>query len=447
MQRSRKYFQFVIIMIFVAICTGCKINEISKPDKKAENHIKPPLENTLKSINSIDIKSQKTDINISFEGKPLKLILSIYNDKNRLYIPLSELFEKLNGSIKYYKDVINLRFNNKNIFINNKDKNYWFDENPNSKFNLKKNIMQSKGDIYISIFDLVTLFDLRTKWDIENKRITLFRNREKIVPIIKNQSSSKYALIRLEDIVAAQRYETAEQLEKLRIIGDYLYSSGIPFHIAWVPRYINKVKNIENDPSKTYNMYNADFIFTMDYLINRNGLIGIHGYTHQFKDEISIDGNEFSNEYNTDEKSIRQRLELAIKCANDLDLSYVFFETPHYEATNYQHKTMEEYFSYIYDPNSKYKGSNNKTIYVPTPLNYVDGKEDLNNMLKKINKLKDNILGSFFYHPNIEFEFIKVNENQEEYPIYKYDENSILHKIVRIFNEKGYKFISIKDLK
>ena len=194
----------------------------------------------------------------------------------------------------------------------------------------------------------------------------------------------------------------------------------------------------------------------MDYLINKNGFIGIHGYTHQFKNEVSIDGIEFSKKYNTDEKSINERLKLAIKCANDLDMPYMFFETPHYEATNYQHKIMEKYFNYIYDPNSKYKesanktiykGINNKTIYVPTPLDYVEGKEDLNNMLRKINNLKNNDLGSFFYHPSIEFEFIKTNKNDEEYPVYKYDENSVLHQIIRNFNKVGYKFISIKDLK
>ena len=77
----------------------------------------------------------------------------------------------------------------------------------------------------------------------------------------------------------------------------------------------------------------------------------------------------------------------------------------------------------------------------------MDGKEDLNNMLKKINNLKNNDLGSFFYHPSIEFEFINVYDNDDKYPVYKYDENSVLHQIINNFNRAGYKFISIKDLK
>ena len=454
MVKSKRNFFIVMIMIFFTAFTSCKTNEITRTTKKTENQKKPLLASNHKFSNIPDLKVPKDNININFEGKPLKLISSIYNDKNRLYLPFSELIDKLDGKILYNNDVINISINNKNITINSKDKKYWFDDNPNVKFNLNKNIMKSEGSIYISLFDLVTMLNLKTKWNIENKKINLFWNREKIVPFVKNQSSSKYALIRFEDITAEQRYKTANQLEKLRVVSDYLYSCGVPFHIAWVPRYIDKAKNIDNDPSKMNNIYNTDFIFTMDYLINKNGLVGIHGYTHQFKNEVSIDGIEFSEKYNTDEKSINERLKLAIKCANDLELSYTFFETPHYEATNYQHKIMEKYFDYIYDPNSKYqenktiyKGSNNKTIYVPTPLNYVDGKEDLKNMLRKINNLRNNDLGSFFYHPNIEFEFIKINKNDDKYPVYNYDENSVLHQIIRNFDRVGYKFISIKDLK
>lgn len=456
MVKSKINFLFIIIMIFIVISTSCKTNEVTGTANKAENQKKTSLSNNHILSNIPNLKVQKANINIIFEGKSLKLISSIYNDKNRLYIPFAEFIDKLNGKVIYNNDVINIIIHNKNISINSKDKKYWYDANPSIKYNQKKSFMKREGDMYISLFDLVTMLDIKTTWNIEDKKINLFWNREKIVPLAKNQSSSKYALIRLEDITAAQRYKTAEKLEKLRVIGDYLYSCGVPFHIAWVPRYIDKSKNIDNDPSKINSIYNADFIFTMDYLINKNGLIGIHGYTHQHRDEVSIDGIEFSEKYNTDEKSIHERLKLAIKCANDLDMPYTFFETPHYEATNYQHKIMEKYFDYIYDPSSKYKessnksiykGINNKTIYVPTPLDYVDGKEDLSNMIRKINDLEGNVLGSFFYHPNIEFEFIKIDKNGDKYPVYKYDEESVLHQIIKTFNQDGYKFISIKDLK
>ncbi|WP_368487587.1 DUF2334 domain-containing protein [Clostridium sp. BJN0013] len=446
MSKLKRYFIFIIVSTLI-ICTNCNNNELSNTTKKFESQTKLQLKNNYKFTNLPDLKLPKEEIKINFQGKPLQLVLPIYNDKNRLYIPLSGLIDRINGRLVLTNDLININVKNKNIFISNKDKKYWFYNNPNVKFNLKKNIIKNGDVMYMSLFDLTTILDLKTKWNIEKRKINLFWNKEKIIPSAKNQSSPKHALIRLEDIVAAQRYNTAEHLEKLRIVGDYLYSSGIPFHIAWVPRYIDKTKNIDNDPSKIYNMYNADFIFTMDYLINKNGIIGIHGYTHQFKDEVSIDGIEFSKKYNTDEKSIRERLDLAIKCANDLDLPYTFFETPHYEATDYQHKIMEQYFKYIYEPKDDVKSKASKTIYVPTPLNYVDGKEDLNNMINKINNLKPGILGSFFYHPNIEFEFIKLYGKDDDYPAYKYDENSVLHHIIRTFYKKGYNFISIMNLR
>ena len=423
--------------------------------------------NSIKNINLVKVKGEslnKLDINnelsnntylnfpqesilISFEGKRTQFKSPIYNDKNRLYIPLSELLKSINGEVTFIDKVINININNKKIFINNTDKKYWFGDKTNKLLNLKENIIINDHNMYVSLFDLTTMLDLKTRWNIDKKEIHLFWNKEKIIPLIKNQSSSKYGLIRLEDITAAQRYQTAEELEKLRAVGDYLYASEIPFHIAWVPRYIDKGKGIDNDPSKTYSIYNADFIFTMDYLINKNGLIGIHGYTHQFKDSVSIDGVEFSKKYNTDEKSIRERLQLAIKCAVDLDFKYTFFETPHYAATNFQHKIMEEYFKYIYDPNNNSKGRYSDTVYVPTILNYMDGKEDLNNMLRKIKNLKQNELGSFFYHPNIEFEFIKLIGNKDEYPAYIYDENSPFHQILMTFYKRGYKFIPISHLK
>lgn len=47
----------------------------------------------------------------------------------------------------------------------------------------------------------------------------------------------------------------------------------------------------------------------------------------------------------------------------------------------------------------------------------------------------------------VEFQFIKLDGNNDEYPTYKYDENSILHQIIKDFSKKGCKFISILDLK
>jgi predicted deacetylase len=88
----------------------------------------------------------------------------------------------------------------------------------------------------------------------------------------------------------------------------------------------------------------------MEYLLNRNGIIGLHGYTHQYGDEVSAVGTEFSDERNNDEKSIRKRVEAAINTAKKLELPVKFFETPHYAATAFQQSIFEQYFDIIYEP-------------------------------------------------------------------------------------------------
>lgn len=74
--------------------------------------------------------------------------------------------------------------------------------------------------------------------------------------------------------------------------------------------------------------------------------------------------------------------------------------------------------------------------FIPTPLNYVNGVEDLNNMINKIGNLPEKSLASFFYHPNIEFEYIKIVKDKTGYSTYTYSEKSPLHIVKGIFNEK-----------
>lgn len=217
---------------------------------------------------------------------------------------------------------------------------------------------------------------------------------------------------------------------------------------------MNPGKGIDNDPSAQSNLYNADFIFTLDYFIDRNGLIGLHGYTHQHGTEESVDGIEFNSRINASEKSVRERVEAAINCAKKLEIPVCFFESPHYDATKLQKRIIGQYFNYIYEG---YKSQSEKGItkvkienrivkFIPTPLNYVDGVKDLNNMINKITKLPAKSLASFFYHPNIEFEYIKIARDKTGYPTYTYSEKSPLHQLLKVFSEKNYEFKSIQDL-
>lgn len=50
-------------------------------------------------------------------------------------------------------------------------------------------------------------------------------------------------------------------------------------------------------------------MYTLDYFIDRGGIIGLHGYTHQSGAEVSIDGIEFDETRNNDESIIRERVQ------------------------------------------------------------------------------------------------------------------------------------------
>lgn len=409
------------------------------------------LDKSSKKFNSFKgLNMEKESIKLYFETKTLNLQLPIYNDNNRLYVPVSEMCYLLNGNTELTKDTAVVSMNNKSIKINLLKNSYYKEKKEHS---LRKKAIIEDNILYLSLFDFNKMFNLRTDWNIETKTLSLF-NSSYDLPRNTENKHAKPALVRLEDIAAGQRYVTSESLEKLRIIADYLYSENVPFHVAWIPRYINPAKHIDNDPSAQLNMYNADFIYTLDYFIDRNGLIGLHGYTHQQGNEESIDGIEFNSTINSSEDSVRRRVESAINCAKKLEIPVCFFESPHYDATEAQKRVIGEYFDYIYEA---YKVQSEKTIskvkigdkivrFIPTPLNYVDGSEDLNNMINKINELPEKSLASLFYHPNIEFEYIKITRDRKGYFTYTYSEKSPLHQLLKTFSKQNYKFRAIQDL-
>lgn len=398
-----------------------------------------------------DLNLLKDNIIFNFEGSTINSRFPIYVKGNRYLIPASDFVKSLGGEYNLDENKVQFKLANNKVELNF-DKNNFTTNNSTRK--LKEAPIISEDVVYISLYDFTKMFDLRTTWDAKNKRVCLFYNKDKL-NIYKTENTNKAALIRLEDISSEDRYSTSESLEKLRIIGDYLYSKSIPFHVAWVPRYINPKKGIDNNPSKKYTMHNVDFVYTLDYLIDKNGIIGLHGYTHQYGKEVSIDGTEFTKQRNTSIKEIDNIVQNSIQISKGINIPIHFFESPHYDATNAQHREIEKYFDYMYEP-PKFAGRNNVARrkngnrvvkYIPTPLDYVDGRGDTNNMIRKINNLNQDTLASFFYHPSIEFQDIKLKRESNGYPTYDYSENSSLKNIVNAFYNKGYRFIKITDIK
>lgn len=406
------------------------------------------------------LQMEKTTIKLSYEGNDLDITLPIYIEKNRYYLPLTELIDEDNGTMETKDEFISIKLNNKAIEINTKDNTFKSD---NDIHKLKQRLINLDNITYISMFDFTNIFDLKPSFEYDKNTIMFFNNKEKLTKS-KTPPSQKVALLRLEDISAGKtyRYADAESIYKLRIVADYLYSKGIPFHVAWVPRYIDPTNGniIDNDLANDNNINNADFLYTLDYFMYKGGVIGLHGYTHQAANEISVVGTEFGNKKDkltfTDEYTIK-KINMAKEAARQLNIPIGFFEAPHYSALPNQLKIMENNFDYLYEPYApdKINGNTyitakrigNRTIkYIPTPLNYLDGKSDLPNMFKKINALRPEVMASFFFHPSIEFEDIKIQRDANGYPSYTYSEQSALHQIINTIESKGYSFKTIYEL-
>lgn len=366
--------------------------------------------------------NEKSSVTFSFEGKLLKFRLPVYLKTNTCYLPFTEVLEKTGLA-----------------------------GNPDAE--LKRRALFRDGILYASLYDITRILDLKTDWKFEEEHISLFSNREKKVP--GQVQTGKPAFVRLEDVAAGRgyRYATAESLEKLRIIADYFYSEGIPFHISWVPRYMNPLKREDNNLLRQNSIYNADFLFTLRYMMDRNGIVGLHGYTHQYDIWPSLEGTEFNTcPDNSTLEYIKARMMLAIETARRLEIPCSFFVPPHHQITTEQCEELDDLFDvFVYgrggDSAFSRMGNGRTTYWIPSPLQYVNYRQDLPNMIRKIEALGPGVLASFFYHPSLEFEDITIIKDYTGYPSAVYSDSSILHQLMRVFGERGYAFRTVHDLK
>ena len=223
-------------------------------------------------------------------------------------------------------------------------------EKNNNKISLRGDLFIENGEYYISLFDLCEILDLTTFWNYDNNIINIDNKIDNDIQNKKENENDKKAYIRFEDFTAGDVYLAKGALEKVRLVVDYMDKDNEGFSISWIPRYINKDSNIDNDISKKESMENANFVFTLDYIINRGGSVGLHGYTHQYKDSNSVTGFEFGDDGYNNPEDIRNRVESALAVASKLNIPISYWETPHYKTTAEQQKIFEEYFKIIYEP-------------------------------------------------------------------------------------------------
>lgn len=403
-------------------------------------------------ILSTDNRQVQANAAFIFENNPILFSNPVYIINCRYYLPLTDMLGALGGNLAHMADgnILRVSLHQKEVEISGNS----FSSGQDT-LRLFCGINSINDVIYISLIDMVRMFDWVTDWDVPDETVYIFKNRS-VIERKTQKKGEKTALIRLEDFSAGENYRhSPEDLVKIRITVDYLESCGIPYYVAWVPRYMDPANNIDMDPLSNFSTYNICFIYTLDYMVWHSGYIGLHGYTHQHGIEQSLLGNESGSGINDKPGQMRKRIEMAINTANKLGIHYTFFEFPHYAATNEQLEIAEEYFDYIYEPRPgthhvnvlEIKKPGRSVKYIPTPLDYINSKYDVDKMLEKISSLKPDTLASFFFHPVLEYESIELTKESDGYPTHKYDTGSILHRVVEHLEKNGYEFGSIDLLK
>ncbi|NFG41545.1 DUF2334 domain-containing protein [Clostridium botulinum] len=491
-----KFFTYILLSLSLISLTGC--NDINSSQslipKNTDNTIEDKImdenltSNNLSENNNLtfidysnfkDLGINKDEVILKINGHDLDFTLPVYLDKNRYYFSLNEIIHNLNGAFTKDEDSLYLNINDEFYSINLLDNTV---QCPNKEFNLKKDLLNSENIYYICFSDLSNMLDLYTRWDKDNKIINCKINSSQYInntsdkisndsyknnsvineledknnSISTSSENTQIGLIRFEDVCVTSQSYDKNYFENLRIIGEYMNEQNIPYHIAWITRYKNPNFKIDNDPLTKNNFEIAEMVYTLDYLKNNNGIIGLHGYTHQLGNCESAAGFEFGKfEPSTD--VFKEKIEKAIETASYLDIPIDFFEVPHYEITPEQNKIAEEYFKILYYPFNDYgidkadlkkpqlSPYNNSSLYISTPLDYIaEGKENI--CLDRIKNSDISNMGSVFFHPSLENAFISLNEDSNGYPSFSYDDNSILKRLVNILEEKGFKITKVTDL-
>lgn len=436
---------YLILISFTILFMGCISNNMNFNTKEKSIVV-------YSSLKELDMP--KDNISIWVNGNPLDLESSIYLSKNRYYLCLNETVDKLNGSIDIQNNILNINLLNTTFTIDTESN--IVSVNNSDSFILKNSLISNDNCYYIDFSDLSHILNMYTHWDKTTKTIYCNTTNEVLNNINPYKSSiDTLGFLRLEDIELTKASYDVDYFEKIRVISDYLYKKNIPFNIAWIPKEVNPACNIVNDPILCNDFINAEQVYSLDYFINHNGSIGLHGYTHQFGNETSGVGSEFGI-VNPSISDFKDRMNKAIETANYLNIPISFFEAPHYEITKEQTIEAEKlfkvlYYPYYFDGKEKLDSTkpqispNNKSCYyIDTPLDYISI-DNVSGSLKRIENTDIKNMGSVFYHPRLEFQNITLTL-ENNIPSYKYNIDSTLEKLLAILEKKGYKFSKIDDI-
>lgn len=457
MQRSLKLFIFsllsFILMPFIIYYIFSYFNFFTKNPTIINKTVYSSLlpKDNFKSIYTPKIKfsdmstTEINNIKLNISNKTNITNVPMILKAQRYYVPLNFISKELNYTLDYSNDLFLLLNSSNNISLteNSYTKNA-------KKGCLRGNLINYNNTHYISISDIEELFDLIAIFDFQNKNISLISNYVNTPDNSSILYTNKIALIRFEDFGCGYSNLVDKNQTKVKLMSNLLYSNGIKFHVAWMPRFIVPTANFDNDLLINDTMTNAGFINLLDYMINKGGEIGLHGYTHQSGNDPSGVGDELSENVNSAESETRMVIEKGVDTANALNIPISFYESPHYRDTPEQKKIISEYYQFIFEPydNSKKNiySSNDYNLFVPTPLGYISNPvQDTNDLINKLNQNNPDTLSSFFYHPSIEINYVDFNIDDNKLNVY-YNKNSPLQRIVKALKDDEYTTLHIDDL-
>ena len=367
--------------------------------------------------------------NFRFPGDESYSELTTYLIKGRIYLPEALVKEKLDAS---FEPVV-------------REQNGIY------------SVCRVDGTVYANLNYVTECTGIFPFFFSDNKNIDIvYLDRSTICRDITaaEADSKKSAYIRLEDIcpsgASSERYSD-NGLAKLRMMSDYLSENHQKFYIALIMWYKNPAKGIDNNLTENVNLYNASFIYTIDYMRANGGSVVLHGLTHQFENSVSADGDEYgkTGPYSSD-NACRRRMEETIATAQKLGWESTAFEFPHYTATAKQLKIAEEYFDIVYQQKqpSKKPGfieivskGKRKVAYIPTPADYVQSVYDKDGIVQRLNEsAKNGQEVSLFFHPSLDFSLIFYGISDSRQLTVNYADGAILRTVIRAISDDGYSF-------
>src|SRR5471030_1846798 len=262
---NKMLFPTILTVFFLSFIVSCSAKDTieNKEQIKKEISIESTNELNVDYTNFNGFNMVGDNVNFKIDGKILTLNLPIYLDKNRYYISLNEFIDQLNGKIYKIDNLLNITINDNSYSVNLLDN---IVTAPNIKFPLKKSLLNDNDIYYIGFSDFSHMLNLYTRWDKDKKIISCKTDSNNMDTITPYQSKiDQIGLIRFEDVGLSSQPYGKDYFERLRIISNYMKQKKIPYHIAWIPRYMIPSLGVDNDPLTKNNFEIAEMVYSLDY--------------------------------------------------------------------------------------------------------------------------------------------------------------------------------------